>query len=701
MRMCDFRKLIVVALLVVAMTLVIQAAAPKDAAVVKDVALSSVGRSLEARITTSESARFSYFELENPHRLVVDFHGLKNGIGFTQKDVAAAGVARVRTSYFTAPDRSATRIVFDLDGSVNYRVLDEGSGLVRILFGDSVRPKVEIAGKAPSNLVAGPPMLAKGETTPVFSKGKLTSLSQEVVPAPVQEPVVLPSPVILQATPTPATVTTPEPAGTQQPDPGPTPAPVLPAAPQGPPQVPVTPQAPSGTQTPAPGTRLSPQISTSPEPTAPILTGPAEPQNFNGEVIDLDLKQAELSDFFRLIGDISGLNVVVDQNVTGSVTILLKDVPWDQALDIVLRNYNLGGVLQGNVLRVATKGTLQNEDTQRRAAQAAVLNSVNPISRTYVLNYTKAQEVAATLNASGVLSTRGKVATELRRNAIIVTDVPDQFDAIEKMKNFIDVPSQQVEIEARLLSANKSFSRELGSQLALLVGANTGNILTGGQGDASPFNRVPAPRVTVGGSGLPLLTNLPAAATSGVAFLLQPGGNILLDAIITAAEAHGTARLLSQPKVTTENNKQAVISQGTKIPVQTNVNNTITTTFLNFSLQLQVTPQITEDGTILMDINIENSSPDFARTVNGVPSVASQEARTQAWVPDGSTMMIGGIFIDTDSLNIRQVPGLGSIPLIGHLFKNQQTIKSQAELFFFITPRIRKADALASLAPRN
>jgi len=193
------------------------------------------------------------------------------------------------------------------------------------------------------------------------------------------------------------------------------------------------------------------------------LTGPAEPQNFNGELIDLDLKQAELGDFFRLIGDISGLNVVVDQNVTGSVTILLKDVPWDQALDMVLRNYNLGGVLQGNVLRIATKASLQSEDTQRRAARDAVLNSVPLISRTYVLNYTKASEVAATLNASGVLSTRGKVATELRRNAVIVTDVPDQFDAIEQMKNFIDVPSQQVEIEARLLSA---ISRSQGSLAA-------------------------------------------------------------------------------------------------------------------------------------------------------------------------------------------------------------------------------------------
>jgi type IV pilus assembly protein PilQ len=198
-----------------------------------------------------------------------------------------------------------------------------------------------------------------------------------------------------------------------------------------------------------------------------------------------------------------------------------------------------------------------------------------------------------------------------------------------------------------------------------------------------------------------LITNLPAAATSGAAFLLQPGADILLDAIITAAEARGTARLLSQPKVTTENNKKAEISQGTKIPVQTNVNNTITTTFLTFALRLDVTPQITEDGTILMLIDIENSQPDFARTVNGIPSISTQQATTQTWVPDGNTMMIGGIFVDTDSLNVRQVPGLGSIPIIGHLFKNTQTIKSQAELFFFITPRIKKSDAVAATASKD
>ena len=171
------------------------------------------------------------------------------------------------------------------------------------------------------------------------------------------------------------------------------------------------------------------------------------------------------------------------------------------------------------------------------------------------------------------------------------------------------------------------------------------------------------PRVTGGGNGVPLVANFPAAATSGLSFLIQAGGDVLLDEIISAAEAHGTAKLISRPKVTTQNNQAATISQGTQIPVQTNVNNTISTQFLNFSLQLTVTPQITEAGTILLTAQIENSQPDFARAVNGVPSVGTQRANTQVLIPDGGTAVIGGILVDNDSVNIRQVPGLGSLPI--------------------------------------
>jgi type IV pilus assembly protein PilQ len=279
---------------------------------------------------------------------------------------------------------------------------------------------------------------------------------------------------------------------------------------------------------------------------------------------------------------------------------------------------------------------------------------------------------------------------------LIVTDVPSQFGRLESLIKFIDMPQQQVDIEARLLSANKSFSRDIGNQLGLLIGAKGGNILTGLPGQTSPVSRSGLP---ISGGGLPLLANFPAAANSGLSFFIKPGGDVLLDEIITVAETKGTARLISRPHVTTQNNQAATIQQGTQIPVQTNVNNTVTTQFVTFALQLDVTPQISAAGNILLQVNVTNSQPDFARAVGGIPSVASQSAKTIVMVPDGATAVIGGILVDTDSINIRQVPGFGSLPLIGNLFKETNTAKSTAELLFFITPRIKPIDTISVLAP--
>jgi type IV pilus assembly protein PilQ len=194
-----------------------------------------------------------------------------------------------------------------------------------------------------------------------------------------------------------------------------------------------------------------------------------------------------------------------------------------------------------------------------------------------------------------------------------------------------------------------------------------------------------------------LNVNLPAAATSGISFLLGAGADIILDEIITAAEARGTAKTISRPKVMTQNNLAALVQQGTQIPVQTNQNNTVSVQFLTFSLQLSVTPQITDVGTILLAVQIENSTPDFGRSVNGIPSVSTQRAQTNVLVPDGGTAVLGGILLDQDTLNIFQVPGFGSIPLIGNLFKRTQTIKSTAELLFFVTPRIKPADSINAI----
>ncbi|HYR84657.1 MAG TPA: type IV pilus secretin PilQ [Terriglobia bacterium] len=650
----DSRKFLTVGVLLLVSTLAVNGASSRESAVVKDVSYQIIGDSLEVKITATGDSRFTYFELNGPHRLVVDFHGIQNTIGFKEKQIDAGGVERVRTSFFNDKNRQATRIVFDLKENVQYHIVDDGSGLVRLVFGAPTR--------APSNLTAGPaiappPSAASAIKLPTVRldpglfqaepKFELPQLAARPVVEIVQNPAPKAIAAVAQAAP----------------------APVL-----GQTQITIVPPTP---------------------PQVPATTPTVAPQ-YNGELISLDLKDYDIKDFFRLISELSGLNVVLDPNVNGTITLKMIEVPWDQALDVVLKNYQLGGQLQGNVLRIATNATLQAEEGARKALRDAQDLASPLLTRTFVLNYTKATDVATTLGR--LLSPRGTIIQDARKNALIVTDIPTQFTKLDDMVRFLDTPQQQVEIEARLLSAVKSFSRDLGNQLGLLIGNRTGNVLTGVPGTSSPFGRTPPPRVATG-SGVPLVANFPAGGTSGLSFLLQAGGDILLDEIITAAETRGTAKTISRPKVITQNNIAATVSQGTQIPVQTNVNNTISVQFISFTLNLTVTPQITDAGTILLTIGIENSQPDFGRAVNGIPSVSTQRAQTQLLLPDGGTAVIGGILIDLDSINISQVPGLGSLPIIGNLFKSTQTVKNTSELLFFVTPHIRPMDSLTQIAP--
>jgi type IV pilus secretin PilQ/predicted competence protein len=670
MRVFDSRKAMAFGMFLLAFTLIVQAVGPRVTAAVNDIAINPSGNSLEAIITTTGPARFTYFELTGPRRLVVDFHDLQNDVNFKEKKVSVAGVERIRASQFQDKDRTATRIVFDLTNDAHYQIADDKSDLVRVIFSN---PGVVVPASAPL-----PARLPSRSSAPVdFAEAKA---SVNLVAGPVTVPALTGGqqlvPTLLKRNPqslalTEQDVRSPEVVS------GLMLASVLPAGVAGQSQINAAPQT-------VPGSSLS---------------APAQTQQYSGEIVSFDVRDLDLKDFFRLISETSGLNVTTDQNVSGTLPVFrLTDVPWDQALDVVLKQNNLGGQLQGNILRIATNATLQSEESARKA-QLDAKDAISPLeTHTYILNYTKASAVVTTLGQS--LSKRSEIVRDDRKNALIITDIPSQFSKIDQIIKFLDTAAQQVEIEGRLLSANKSFSRDLGVQLGLLVGNKTGNILTGASGANSPLTVVngASPRVQ-SGTGTPLLTNLPAAATSGIAFLLQPGGDILLDSILTAAEANGRAKLLSSPRITTQNNQPANVSQGTQIPVQTNVNNTVSVSFINFALNLTVTPQITAAGTILLTVTLENSVPDFARAVNGIPSVATQKAQTQVLIPDGGTAVIGGIYVDTDSLNVRQVPGLGSLPVVGHLFKETSTIKSTSELIFFVTPKIKSLDQIIAAVP--
>ena len=428
-------------------------------------------------------------------------------------------------------------------------------------------------------------------------------------------------------------------------------------------------------------------------PAAAQQPAPAPAGRYSGEPISVNLKDVDLRDFFRLIHEISGLNVVVDPAVHGSLTIVLDDVPWDQALDIVLHNNDLDKQVDGNVLRIATKETLKKEAEQNRELAKAQAEAADVVTTTRVLSYAKAADLVPTMKK--FLSSRGDVLADSRSNTLIIRDIPSVLPVMDNLIRQLDRKSQQVEIEARVVAANRSFSREIGTQLGM--GFGNGNNAVGGasQVGTSPVIHSPTPPLAVGATptstsgSIPLLTNLGAATpTSGITYAFA-SANFALDAIITAAEERGVGKLISKPKVITQNNQKATVKQGTKIPVQTIVNNTVSVQFVDAVLELDVTPQITSDGTIYMDITVTNDQIDSSiPRVQGIPAIDTQSAETKVLIGDGNTVVIGGIIVTQLRTDIQQVPFFGSLPVVGNLFKHTTVSSTAQELLFFITPRI-------------
>jgi len=428
-------------------------------------------------------------------------------------------------------------------------------------------------------------------------------------------------------------------------------------------------------------------------PTSQVITAvpAAQVPKYSGELISLELKDADLKDFFRLIGEISGLNIVLDPDVKGALTIFLNDVPWDQALDVVLKNNSLGKQLDGNVLRIASNATLEAEEAQRKRLSDARVLSAELQTETRVLSYAKAADLSLVLKK--VLSPRGDIIVDARTNSMIISEIPGKFVAIDTLIKQLDKKIKQVEIEARVIAATRDFLRDIGVQIGAIYGNNTKNTLAGAL-DGNPFSRTPPPSVNLGtgvatSAKLPLITNLGAnAATSALSYFVGITDNFLLDTIISAAERRGSAKLLSKPKIITQDNIEGFVQQGVKIPVQTTINNTVSVQFFDFSLKLTVTPQITDEGTIVLKVDVENSTPDFSRQVGNVPTINTQQTKTTVLVQNGGTVVVGGVLIDNEQVNVRQVPGFGSIPVIGNLFKNRSVIKQTQELIFFLSPKI-------------
>jgi type IV pilus assembly protein PilQ len=416
---------------------------------------------------------------------------------------------------------------------------------------------------------------------------------------------------------------------------------------------------------------------------------------YTGEPISVNLKDVDLKDFFRLVHEISGLNVVLDPAVHGSLTIVLDDVPWDQALDIVLKNNDLSRQLEGNVLRIATIDTLKKEAENRRAQVEAEALAVDKVTITRFLSYAHSKDVVPTVKK--FLSSRGDVVSDERTNALIISDIPAVLPQLDRIIQQMDRKTQEVEIEARVVAATRSFARDIGTQLGLGWG-NGPSAIGGVQGVGSTptvVGNTPNPLYIVSGGGtsgvqIPLFSNLGVTSpTSGLQFV-NATNNMRIDAVLTLAESRGLLKILSRPRVVTQNNIQAIVKQGVRVPIvtQAQLGGPPTVTYVDAFLRLTVTPQITSEGTIFLNVDVENTTPDFGRTVQGNPTLITQQATTQVLVTDGGTVVIGGVIQTQNSLNISQVPLLGDIPYLGNLFKRRSVSTSNQELIFFITPRI-------------
>ena len=634
-----------------------QEPAGTTAAVISSVAITQASETASVRVEGEGRLDAHVLRMQNPERLVLDFDGTHLAVRRTAIPGVSAPVRGVRLGQFR-PD--VARVVIDLTSSTPYQISHDGNALV---VGFDVQKQTPAAGSSADSTLtsatgfryaAGSPRAAAQRSLKNFA----LSAPRFALPSELTQPSFLLASYSGKGEPA-----KPEVDGAEQ------------AAQQAMQQA---------------NTAAATVASSAPQATTASASGGTA--RYTGEPISVNLKDVDLRDFFRLIHEISGLNVVLDPAVKGSLTIVLDEVPWDQALDIVLQNNGLDKQLNGNVLRIATKDTLRKEAETARDLDKAQAEAVPPVTVTRVLSYAKASGLRDTLKK--FLSARGDILSDDRSNQLIIRDIPSVIPTIDNLIHQLDRKSQQVEIEARVVSASRSFAQDIGTQLGF-EGTTTGgrSIFTGVPDvGSSPFttaNFPQPPAITSGGTGLPLGVNLGAGTpTSGLGFVHR-SPNFAIDFFISAAEAKGVGKLLSKPRVVTQNNEKATVKQGQKIPIQTTINNTISVQFIDAVLKLEVTPQITAEGTVFMDVLVENTQIDAGiPRVQGIPALDTQSAETKVLVPDGGTVVIGGIIVSNQHTDITQVPLVGSLPLIGHLFRRQNVSTSSNELLFFLTPRI-------------
>jgi type IV pilus assembly protein PilQ len=453
------------------------------------------------------------------------------------------------------------------------------------------------------------------------------------------------------------------------------------------PAKPVLRQAPPAAQAQAAPASAQPQQA-APQPAV------AQPPRYTGNPVSLDFQGADLRAVLRTFSEISGLNLVIDPNINGTVDVALRDVPWDQALDIILRANKLGYVVDGTIVRIAPLTTLAAEEEERRKLTdaQALAGELQVLTRS--LSYARASDLRE-LITSTILSQRGSIQFDTRTNTIIIQDLTDRLERAAALITTLDRPEPQVEIEARIVQTTREFARRLGVQWGFNGTASPalGNTLpTTFPNQLAVGGRTGVAQGPAGGDAVSNAINLgvPGATSAAGLALGSINGAINLDVALSAIERSGQGRILSTPKVSTQNNIEAEITQGIQIPIQTVANNTVTVSFRDAALTLRVTPQITAANTVIMRIAMENSAPDFSRAVNGIPPIDTQRALTQVLVSNGETTVIGGIYVSREQSSQDRTPALHRLPLLGWLFKRDEFTDESRELLIFITPKVMR-----------
>ncbi len=431
---------------------------------------------------------------------------------------------------------------------------------------------------------------------------------------------------------------------------------------------------------------------------------------YAGRRIDLDFKDADIHNILRLLAEVGNVNVVTSDDVSGSVTIRMRNVPWDQALDVILQAKGLGMVRRGNLIRVAPLEALEKEREAAIAMQKQRQQLAPLETRLVPVSYATAGELSP--RVAELISERGSVSVDERTNVLIVRDIAENLDDVEELVRTLDTQTPQVLVEARIVEATSSYSRDVGIQWggSVLASSATGNPTglafpsnigaAGGAYDTnaptaglSPFTQ------TVNPSNY--LVNLPAVVGTGAggALGLSLGsidGNVNLNVRLSAAEASGTVRIISSPRILTLDNHEAHIAQGTLIPYSQVSAQGVQTAFQEAKLELKVRPHVTSDGSVAMHVRVTRDEPDFNNTsARGDPTILKREAETDLLVPDGNTAVIGGIYTRNTGRNIDQVPFFGDIPVLGVLFQRRRVRDARNELLIFLTPRIvNRAESL-------